>query len=118
MHSKWLDLGMELAAFHYQSDQYKNIRPPSFGEHQHLSSVSRHRIRETKPSLKQIEEQLGDVDDRDKGLVSFFISLGKKKQSQIPTRSNEHRSINLVSKVSKEELKESEKISTCRMVQY
>lgn len=114
MHSKWLDLGMELAAFHYQSDQYKNIRPPSFGEHQHLSSVSRHRVRETKPSLRQIEEELGDVDDRHKGLVSFFINLGKKKQSQIPTRSYEHRSINLVSKVSQEELKKSEKHEKAR----
>lgn len=31
MMSKWIDCAMCIAAFHYQSDSYKAIRPPAFG---------------------------------------------------------------------------------------
>jgi len=31
MHSKWLDLATEIAAFHYQSKRYDKYKPPSFG---------------------------------------------------------------------------------------
>lgn len=31
MHSKWLDLATEIAAFHYQSKRYDPFKPPSFG---------------------------------------------------------------------------------------
>jgi len=31
MHSKWLDLATEIAAFHYQSKRYDHFKPPSFG---------------------------------------------------------------------------------------
>jgi len=32
MHSKWIDAGINLAAFHLQSDRYKNFIPKSYGE--------------------------------------------------------------------------------------
>ena len=44
MHSKWLDVGMNLAAFHLQSDMYK-FKPPAFGEHPHLQNLHRHKDR-------------------------------------------------------------------------
>lgn len=31
MHSKWLDMATEIAAFHYQSKRYNEFKPPSFG---------------------------------------------------------------------------------------
>lgn len=58
MHSKWLDVGMDLAAFHLQSDRYKDKRPPAFGEHADLTDVNRHRERENETTLEELEEQL------------------------------------------------------------
>ena len=46
MHSKWLDVGMDLAAFHLQSDRYAATRPPAFGEHPELTDLNRYRERE------------------------------------------------------------------------
>ena len=43
MHSKWLDVGIELAAWHLQSKRYKHIRPPTFGAHPDLDSIERKR---------------------------------------------------------------------------
>ena len=48
MHSKWLDVGMNLAAFHLQSDMYK-FKPPSFGEHPHAQNLHHHRDRLYEP---------------------------------------------------------------------
>jgi len=36
MHAKWLDVGSTMAAFHMQSKEFDRIRPPSFGDHQHV----------------------------------------------------------------------------------
>ena len=58
MHSKWLDVGMDLAAFHLQSDRYKDKRPPAFGEHAELTDLNRHRERENETTLEELEEQL------------------------------------------------------------
>ena len=46
MHSKWLDAGLTLAAFHMQSKAYDSVRPPSFGDHQHLNDLVLQRDRE------------------------------------------------------------------------
>mmetsp|Transcript_16833 Transcript_16833/g.31880 ORF Transcript_16833/g.31880 Transcript_16833/m.31880 type:complete len:680 (+) Transcript_16833:161-2200(+) len=43
MQSKWLDAGLQLAAWHLQSNRYMNIKPPTFGEHPDLNSVLRKR---------------------------------------------------------------------------
>jgi hypothetical protein len=40
MHSKWLDLATELAAFHYQSHRYDEHKPPSFGANPGIQSLA------------------------------------------------------------------------------
>ena len=39
MHSKWLDLATEIAAFHYQSRRYDKYKPPSFGANPCVQSL-------------------------------------------------------------------------------
>lgn len=39
MHSKWLDLATEIAAFHYQSKRYDAYKPPSFGANPGVQSL-------------------------------------------------------------------------------
>ena len=39
MHSKWLDLATEIAAFHYQSKRYDDYKPPSFGANPRVQSL-------------------------------------------------------------------------------
>ena len=38
MHSKWLDFATEVAAFHYQSPRYNEMKPPSFGANTKIES--------------------------------------------------------------------------------
>lgn len=45
MHSKWMDVGMEIAAWHLQSKRYEDIKPPCFGDHPHLDTIERQRER-------------------------------------------------------------------------
>ena len=63
MHSKWLDAGMDLAAFHLQSARYEKKRPPTFGEHPELTDLNRFREREYETTLEELEEQLNNVPD-------------------------------------------------------
>ena len=39
MHSKWLDAGISVSAFHYQSSRYDRIRPPAFGKYPEVNSL-------------------------------------------------------------------------------
>ena len=43
MHSKWLDVGIELGAFHLQSKRYEDIKPPTFGANPQMNAVVRKR---------------------------------------------------------------------------
>jgi Bestrophin, RFP-TM, chloride channel len=45
MFSKWLDACTNLAAYHYQSDYFSKIAPPSFGNHPELQNFTRNRKR-------------------------------------------------------------------------
>jgi predicted membrane chloride channel (bestrophin family) len=64
MHSKWLDVGMDMAAFHLQSARYDKVRPPAFGEHPDLTAaLGRHRAREYETTLEELEEQLNNSPD-------------------------------------------------------
>jgi hypothetical protein len=45
MFSKWLDACTNLAAYHYQSDYFAKITPPSFGNHPELKNFTRNRKR-------------------------------------------------------------------------
>lgn len=59
MHSKWLDVGMEMAAFHLQSSQYDEVKPPSFGKYPEITSVRRDRERVHCPTREDLAEQIG-----------------------------------------------------------
>jgi hypothetical protein len=64
MHSKWLDVGMDMAAFHLQCARYEKVRPPAFGEHPDLTAaLGRHRAREYETTLEELEEQLNNSPD-------------------------------------------------------
>ncbi len=58
MHSKWLDVGMELAAFHLQSEKFAHLRPPAFGEHPHIDHVIRERERLRPMTPRKLQEIL------------------------------------------------------------
>jgi len=65
MHSKWLDVGTEVASFHLQSNKYKN-KPPAFGHHPEITSIKRERERYNEPNREELEqriEELMHVDD-------------------------------------------------------
>jgi predicted membrane chloride channel (bestrophin family) len=61
MHSKWLDVGLETAAFHLQSSRFAAIRPPTFGEHPDLKSLERHRERINEPTMDELQVQLDEI---------------------------------------------------------
>lgn len=61
MHSKWLDVGLELAAFHLQSSLYDQSRPPAFGAYPELTSLERARKRVDEPTMQEIESRLDDM---------------------------------------------------------
>jgi Bestrophin, RFP-TM, chloride channel len=81
MHSKWLDVGMELAAFHLQSKLYDARRPPAFGAYPELNSLERARERLNELTLKQLEEQLDEMEHDEMEMekpMSSFRSRTKK----------------------------------------
>ena len=58
MISKWLDVGVNLAAFHYQCRQYEDVRPPSFGKHPYLRNLTRERERTQQMTQEELEESI------------------------------------------------------------
>lgn len=60
MHSKWLDVGTEMASFHLQSNKFKN-KPPAFGHHPELTSIERERERYNEPTPEQIEQRVEEL---------------------------------------------------------
>ena len=60
MHSKWMDVGMDIAAFHLQSSKYDGRRPPAFGEHPELTCLERERER-NEPTMSDLEERIDDI---------------------------------------------------------
>lgn len=62
MMSKWVDVGMEMAAFHYQSQQYDSIRPPSFGMSQN-KAISRDRERIYEMTAAELETVLDKAEE-------------------------------------------------------
>lgn len=64
MLSKWLDCAITIAAFHYQSDQFDDIRPPAFGSHPTLkSSRIKGRQRAYKATLEETIESIQEAAD-------------------------------------------------------
>ena len=85
MHSKWLDVGMDLAAFHLQSARYEKARPRAFGEHPELTDINRFRERENETTLEELAEQLNTAEEvqshslRSRIQRSFFRRRKKKR---------------------------------------
>lgn len=78
MHSKWLDVGMELAAFHLQMSRYN--KPPSFGEHPEIKCLERERERLNKMTPIQYQQFLEMASDEfplPSRIRSFFRSRRK-----------------------------------------
>jgi len=78
MHAKWLDVGMEMGAFHLQSQRFNGIQPPSFGSHPHIWEIKRTRERENKMTPTQFREK---VDSSLRGI---------KKINKNPKNEDEH----------------------------
>eukprot|EP00549_Striatella_unipunctata_P011819 CAMPEP_0118725822 /NCGR_PEP_ID=MMETSP0800-20121206/33354_1 /TAXON_ID=210618 ORGANISM="Striatella unipunctata, Strain CCMP2910" /NCGR_SAMPLE_ID=MMETSP0800 /ASSEMBLY_ACC=CAM_ASM_000638 /LENGTH=434 /DNA_ID=CAMNT_0006634565 /DNA_START=31 /DNA_END=1335 /DNA_ORIENTATION=+ len=77
MHSKWLDAGMELAAFHLQSSLFDKLKPPTFASykpHARDSSIrERERLHELSPAEfeKQVSEMAIGVDATNDAVLSI-----------------------------------------------
>jgi len=74
MHSKWIDVGIDLAAFHLQSVKYAEKKPPAFGSHPHLQFVERERERNQEMTYEELQEQLDEACP-DEGIKKFLTSL-------------------------------------------
>lgn len=87
MHSKWLDVGMELAAFHLQAEVYRDRRPPAFGEHPEINSLERARERLLEPTLAELEGQLDNLANEiaeQEMIDSSSTSLFRRKKNRSP----------------------------------
>jgi len=92
MHSKWLDLGTELAAFHYQSDYYKQNMPPAYGAYPHVTSVVRNREREQFTTHIDDNIATNSQEGESKGLFGKLFKK-KKKKTEMKRRNSVHKSI-------------------------
>ncbi|KAL7562992.1 hypothetical protein ACA910_018629 [Epithemia clementina (nom. ined.)] len=92
MISKWVDLAMLLAAFHYQADSFKDVQPPSFGNNPTAVAVDlqRERVQSNIPTLEEtmanvqaLEEQ-GEQGRKTSGL------LGMRRRKPPSNKSNKN----------------------------
>ncbi|CAB9506661.1 Bestrophin, RFP-TM, chloride channel [Seminavis robusta] len=82
MHSKWLDVGIDLAAFHLQAARYDGSKPPSFGANPHLSSLEIERKRH-EPTMQEIEHQVDErIEMREKELEDARTSRASGSTSR------------------------------------
>ncbi len=63
MQSKWLDVGMELAAFHLQSERFERIRPKAFGSYPFMDHVVRKRERLRPMTPMKLQEFLREEEE-------------------------------------------------------
>lgn len=82
MQSKWLDIGMELAAFHLQSAKFGHIRPVAFGQHPHIDHVIRKRERQTSITPMKLEEILNQIENDDDDEENDVISTNQSPKSK------------------------------------
>lgn len=88
MHSKWLDVGMELCAFHLQSDMYKK-KPPAFGQHPDYeteASAPNDRLYEP-PSQQFLEEQIdSNLEPDNVSVHTRFSKLAMRRNIADPSQ--------------------------------
>lgn len=89
MHSKWNDVGILLASFHYQSAIYDKLRPPSFGQHEELHNLVRERFRRHECSPDELKRQLSNVTNRNSPRGdSSFLRWGNTGDNDLPAVGN------------------------------
>ena len=88
MFSKWCDSSANLAAFHYQSDFFQKIAPPSFGNHPELKSFTRNRKRVlTSLTLDEYQAKLENdiveaAESPKKGGFFKFLKAARKRRNK------------------------------------
>lgn len=94
MQSKWLDVGMELAAFHLQCSAYETCRPPTFGKHPELKHLQRERERLHAFTIEELQAQLDTqqkTSNRIKRQVSrVFRRRMPPKSDELPVTDDSH----------------------------
>lgn len=79
MHSKWLDVGTDLAAFHLQAAKYDKRKPPSFGRHPDVKFIERQRRRSHEQTIDELQEQL-DEKNLDTGIQKYLRRFATYKK--------------------------------------
>lgn len=79
MHSKWLDIGIELASWHLQSKRFEAIRPPCFGNHPEMDSIVRKRERLNTMTPQKLRTLL-DNDDLNASIYLDHASVANESQ--------------------------------------
>lgn len=81
--SKWLDVGMNLAAYHYQCQQYQRVRPPCFGKNPQVKNMTRERERMQQMTAEELkaslEEQVAEV--KTEAPIRSFLRRRRRKQT-------------------------------------
>ena len=105
MQSKWLDVGMEMSAFHLQSEKYDSIRPPHLDrEEKEISVLKRKRI--SAMSQSQLQEALNQVSEEDSG------DIGGTRRKFMNTQRNGKKSFRLAENQKLGEESDSEKLES------
>eukprot|EP00571_Detonula_confervacea_P015947 CAMPEP_0172305306 /NCGR_PEP_ID=MMETSP1058-20130122/6625_1 /TAXON_ID=83371 /ORGANISM="Detonula confervacea, Strain CCMP 353" /LENGTH=505 /DNA_ID=CAMNT_0013016859 /DNA_START=41 /DNA_END=1558 /DNA_ORIENTATION=- len=98
MHSKWLDVGSTMAAFHMQSNVYEKVKPVSFGDHQHLNDLILQRNREkdgeTKVETEKITSEETNEAKNGTPNLNFGSFLRKRRKNKETDKTVESVSIN------------------------
>jgi hypothetical protein len=82
MTSKWLDVGMNLAAYHYQCRQYQKERPPAFGKYPQVRNMTRERERMQKQSMEELKASLEELEAevKTRGPIVSFLRRRRRKR--------------------------------------
>lgn len=98
MFSKWFDSSANLAAFHYQSDYFQRIAPPSFGNHPEVRNFTRNRQRVlTSLTLDEYQAKLeSDIIEaaespRKGGFLKFLKAARKRRKKRLNKPKSIHR---------------------------
>ena len=88
MHSKWLDTGVIVSTFHYQSSRYDAIRPPAFGQYPNVDSLQmRHHEMMTREELSNyLESSETWNDEPSRFRFRRKSSESKKKKRRLKNR--------------------------------
>jgi len=86
MVGKWLDCAMSLAAFHYQSEKYRDVRPPTFGDNPHVRVVEGRREKTFQLAYASFQQSVKsfEAEESRQGFVRTigrFFGFNKKEEA-------------------------------------